>query len=125
MFHPDGSPSGCVWQSHVGGESVGILGLIHVGRHVVRLSPFRIDPQWQHTAALTRLLQRAHEYCWNHSCLKVLVEEGSVPQWLHHLLDRHGFHMARRRQAAGRYVLEFYLDLYHGPVGLTPSSRAK
>ena len=73
---------GCIWQCHVGGESVGILGLIHVGRHVVRLCPFRIDPQWQHTAALTRLLQRAHEYCWNHSCLKVLVEEGSAPQWL-------------------------------------------
>jgi hypothetical protein len=124
-LHRESVPNGCVWQSRVGDQSVGILGLVHVSRHVVRLSPFRIAPQWQHTAALTRLLERAHEYCWNHSCLKVLVEDGSAPHWLYHLMDRHGFHIARRRELAGRTVMEFYLDLYHAPHAAVGNGRGE
>jgi len=103
----------CLWVTELQGRVVGMIGLVHCKRHIVRICRFRIDPAWQHTGVLDGLMHSIHDYCCDHGCLKVLVEIGDVPHWVMTALARRGFHFVRRKTHGDRDMLEFYVDLYY------------
>ena len=67
------------WVSMLGDRMVGALGLVRVAQRVAKITLFHVDPDWQHTVVVARLLQPVYEYCWEQGCLKVIVEAGAMP----------------------------------------------
>lgn len=110
-----GHPLDCVWAVTIDNHAVGMVRLLHEGPHVVRVSSFRIHPDWQHTPVLAKLMDRVHRYCWDHGYLKVMLESQAAPALVRRAFEHHGFHLVRRRSVLGKELLEYYVDLYTPP----------
>jgi len=102
-----------VWAAELQGRVVGMIDLVREGPHVARIRRLRVDPAWQHTAVLNKLIQRVHDYCWDQGCMKLVLDAGSTPRWILRLLERLGCQVVERDGAMAKNVLELYLDLYH------------
>lgn len=102
-----------VWVTELQGRVVGMVDLVRDGPHVARIRRLRVDPAWQHTAVLTKLIQRVHDYCWDHGCMKLVLDAGGTPRWVVGLLERLGCQVIQRDGAIAKNMLELYLDLYH------------
>ncbi|MEN6495387.1 MAG: GNAT family N-acetyltransferase [Thermoguttaceae bacterium] len=108
-------PQDCVWAVTIDNRVVGVVSILHEGQHVARINTFRIHPDWQHTAALTKLVDRVHQYCWNQGYLKVTLEEGAAPAMVRKMLEHRGFHLVRCQNVVGKPRLDYYIDLYFSP----------
>jgi hypothetical protein len=105
----------CLWVTTLGDRTVGMLGVVQLARQVATINRFRVDIEWQHTPVVARLLRQVYDYCWEHDCLKAIVEVGAMPGWMFQIMARSGFLFSRRRQSAEKEQWEFYLDLYRRP----------
>lgn len=108
-------PQDCVWAVTIDDRVVGLVSILHEGQHIARINTFRIHPNWQHTAALTKLIDRVHQYCWNHGYLKVTMEAEAAPGMVRKILEQRGFHLVRNRNVVGKPSLDYYIDLYYSP----------
>jgi len=85
---PSWRPKEYHWVVEIGGEVIGEVDLVHDSRTTARLRRLRIDPAWQRTAALSRLIQCVQQFCWHHGRLRLNLEPGCAPRWLVHMLER-------------------------------------
>jgi len=108
-------PQDCIWAVTIDDRIVGVVSLLHERQHVARINTFRIHPGWQHTAALTKLIARVHQHCWNHGYLKVTLEADAVPGLVRKMLEHRGFHLVRYRNGVAQSRLDYYIDLYCSP----------
>jgi N-acetylglutamate synthase-like GNAT family acetyltransferase len=122
----------CLWISVSDDQAIGVLGVFQAAQHVAAITCFRVDPQWQHTAVVTRLLRELHRFCEKRDCLKVRVEVRAMPGWMFYTMERCGFIFSHRRQSVKKERWEFYLDLYRRPwdpleknFGVTRESQHK
>jgi CheY-like chemotaxis protein len=117
----------CLWITELADRVVGAIGLVHISRRAVKVTKFRVDPDWQHTSISSGLLRRVHDYCRDHGGLKLVVEAGCAPGWFPDLIQQAGFHLMRQRTAAGKAVWEFGVDGYAEPrsVKETKARRAR
>lgn len=105
----------CLWVAKLQDKVVGMVHILHEGPHVARLHCFRIQPQWQHTPVLTRLIDCVHGYCWNEGYLKLLVESRVTPRVVQQMLHHRGFQLIRRKRIGDSELLEYLVDLYYPP----------
>lgn len=101
---PTWKPREYHWVVEIGGQVVGEIELVHDSQHTALLRHLRIDPAWQRTAALSRLLECAHQFCWNHGRLRLDLEPGCAPRWMLQVLQRRGLRFSNRRQTGGRDI---------------------
>ena len=93
-----------------------MIGVLHEGRHVARLSCFRVQPGWEQTALVDAVDgDLAHHYCWNQGYLKLLVPSHVAPSVLQQILDHRGFQLVRRKRSGQTERLEYLVDLYYLP----------
>jgi hypothetical protein len=102
-----GDPMDCVWISALAGQVVGMVGLCHDGPHAARVRFFRVDPEWQHTCVLTRLVQCVYDYCLSHGFAKVVLPSHAIPPWMLRCLAHSGLRFAGPRDLGAEQMLEF------------------
>jgi len=85
------------WIVEIGGQVIGEVELVHDQQQRARLRRLRIDPAWQHTAALARLLDCVGRFCREHGQVRVEADHGCAPRWVLGLLKRRGLHVNHRR----------------------------
>jgi hypothetical protein len=100
----------CSWVTMIAGEVVATVGLCYEGQYVARIYAFHVDPQWQHTSAVTKLIDCVRNHCSARGFVKVLLDSRTAPRWLISCMQRRGFRFGGRRSIAGRDTCEFYLD---------------
>ncbi len=105
-----GSPDQCVWAAEIGGRLVGTIGLVPDGAHVAHIHRFRVEPDWQHTAVLAKLIGQLYEHCCSEGYVRVVLDASIAPQWLWRLLVRRGFRLVRRIRGPRSEVVEFALQ---------------
>ncbi len=108
-------PRDRLWLAKIGDQVLGMIGVLHEGRHVARLSCFGVQPGWEQTALVTRLMDLVHHYCWNQGYLKLLVPSHVAPSVLQQILDHRGFQLVRRKRSGQTERLEYLVDLYYLP----------
>ena len=101
-----------LWVADLDGRVVGMIGVGSDEDHTAEVRRLRVEPEYQHTAIASRLLETALVHCKDAGFLKVRLdtrfEKGAALQHF----DRCGFQHTRTRDAPGKELLEFYLDLY-------------
>lgn len=102
----------CVWAAEIGGRLVGTIGLAPGGQHAARIQWLRVEPDWQHTAVLAKLIGKLYEHCCKQGYVRVVMDVGVAPQWIWRLLVRRGFRLLRRIRGPKSEVLEFALEPY-------------
>jgi hypothetical protein len=103
----------CSWVVTIAGEVVAAVGLCYEGQYVARVCAFRVHPEWQHTSAVTKLLDCIRNHCWARGFLRVLLESCAAPRWLLSSMQRRGFQFAGRTRVAGKDTFAFDVDLYY------------
>lgn len=92
------------WVVKIGGQVIGEVDLVHDSHHTALLRRLRIDPAWQRTAALSRLIECVRQFCWNHGRLRLNLEPGCVPRWMLPMLQRRGVQLSSRWQTGGQEI---------------------
>jgi len=108
-------PRDRLWLAKVQDHVVGMIGVLHEQRHVARLSCFRVRPEWQRIAVLTRLADQVHHYCWDQGYLKLVVPSHVAPGVFQQMLGQRGFQLVRRKPSGQSERLEYLVDLYYLP----------
>jgi RimJ/RimL family protein N-acetyltransferase len=103
------TPGYRVWAAEIGGRVVGLIGLVPVGNKAARIAWFRIEPEWQHTSVLVKLIGQLHEHCRSQGYRRVALDVRLAPQWMWRMLARSGFRLLRRIRGPRSEVLEFGL----------------
>jgi hypothetical protein len=92
------------WVVKIGGQVIGEVDLVHDSQHTALLRRLRIDPAWQRTAALSRLIECVRQFCWKHGRLQLNLEPGCAPRWMLHMLQRRGLQLSSRWQTGGQEI---------------------
>ena len=100
----------CLWLSRIGGRTVGMVRLVGAQDQAVRLSLFHIDPEWQHTAIVSNLMQYVYDFCCERGCSTLLLAPHVVPQWVPQFINGRGFQLLGRKAVAGQEIWEFRVD---------------
>ena len=108
-------PRDRLWLAKIGDQVVGRIGILHEGRHVARLSCFGVQPGWEQTPVVARLMDQVHHYCCNQGYLKLVVPSHVAPLVLQQILDHRGFQLVRRKRSGPTERLEYLVDLYYLP----------
>jgi N-acetylglutamate synthase-like GNAT family acetyltransferase len=108
-------PNDCLWIVKIQDQVIGTVGLRHEGPHVAKVSNFRIQPEWQRTSVLSRLIDRLHRYCWEQGYLKLLVDSRIARPIAQHFAQHRGFLAVRRKRVAANEYDEYLVDLYTPP----------
>lgn len=105
------------WVAQRGGADpapvVGMIGVACDGQ-TAEIRRLRVQKDLQHTSIAARLVETALSHIKHHGFLKVVLDthfEASSQS----LFERFGFHHTRTKNAHGKDILEFYLDLYRQP----------
>jgi hypothetical protein len=85
------------WVVKIGGHVVGEAELLHDSEESARLRRLRIDPAWQHTAALKHLICSVEQFCNDHGSLCLRLDPGCAPRWVMNLLRRRGSFLSPTR----------------------------
>jgi len=94
------------WIVEIGGQVIGEVDLVHDSHHTALLRRLRIDPAWQRTAALSRLIECVRQFCWNHGRLRLHLEPGCAPRWMLHVLQQQGLRLSSPCQTGGQEIWE-------------------
>jgi len=109
------------WVVEIGNQVVGEIALVHDSQHTALLRHLRIDPAWQRTAALSRLLECADQFCRTHGRLRLNLEPGCAPRWMLQVLQRRGLRFSSQRQTdrhdiwACAPIVDQSMKAYHLP----------
>ena len=108
-------PEDRFWLAKIEDQVVGVIGILHEGPYVARLSWFRVQPEWQQAAVVTLLMDQVHRYCWNQGYLKLVVPTNVAPCVIEWMLEHRGFQLVRRKRSGRQERLEYLVDLYYIP----------
>jgi GNAT superfamily N-acetyltransferase len=108
-------PGDRFWLAKIEDQVVGVIGILHEGPYVARLSWFRVQPEWQQAAVVTLLMDQVYRYCWNQGYLKLVVPTNVAPCVIEWMLEHRGFQLVRRKRSGRQERLEYLVDLYYIP----------
>lgn len=94
---------------------IGMVGLRPSNTHAAELCRLRVLPDYRNRGIGTALVMHALGYCRDHDILKIILDAHVERTQAIKIFERFGFQLARERQAPGRPLLDFYLDLYRDP----------
>lgn len=103
------------WVAEVNGKVVGMIGVAQESDHKAEIRRLRVDTDWQHTPIASRLVETALSHCQQYEFLKIVLDTRFHEDQAMDLFQRFGFQHTRTREALGKDLLEFYLDLYREP----------
>jgi ribosomal protein S18 acetylase RimI-like enzyme len=98
-----------------------IAGMIGVQQHepgVGEIRRLRVSPANRRRGIGSALLTRALEFCRDHATLKVMLDTFMEREPALRLFEKFHFRHERTREANGKQMLLFYLDLYGGNLKL-------
>ncbi len=103
------------WVAELEEKVLGMIGVAREDENIAEIRRLRVDKARQHTAIAAKLVEVALEHCRKHGYLKIVLDTRFDPDAVVNLFDRFGFQHTRTKPAAGKELLEFYLDLYRQP----------
>lgn len=106
-------PANHFWIAEENGVPVGMIGVFCDGQ-TAEIRRLRVQKDRQNSASAARLVETALAHIKHHGFLKVVLDthfEASAQS----LFEHFGFHHTRTKNAHGKDIFEFYLDLYRQP----------
>ncbi|MCE9590841.1 MAG: GNAT family N-acetyltransferase [Planctomycetes bacterium] len=106
-------PANHLWVAEEKGRVVGMIGVACDGQ-TAEIRRLRVQKDLQQTPIAARLVETALSHIRHHGMLKVVLDthfEASAQA----LFEKFGFHHTRTKNAFGKDILEFYLDIYRQP----------
>lgn len=105
-----------LWVADLGSiAAVGMIGVRPTGEHAAELCRLRVLTGYRNQGIGSALIEQALAYCREHAFLKLVLDAHVERTQAIRLFERFGFQLTREREAAGRPLLDFYLDLYRDP----------
>lgn len=99
----------CTWAVEIGGVVVAAVGLVPSSPRVARVHAFHVDPVWQHTSILAKLLRQLYGHCHSQGYERLTLNPRIAPPWIWRLFVRSGFRLLRKIRGPGGELLEFAL----------------
>ena len=119
-----GDPVGGFWVAETTGANgaddprvVGMLALRSLEGHVAEARRLFVEPDFRGQGIGMRLLEQLVGRCRDAGYLKVVLDVGEKSETALRLFNRLGFQLAREREADGRTIMDFYLDIYRDGPG--------
>lgn len=100
------------WVVECDGQLVGMIGVGSDEEHTAEVRRLRVLPRYQPTCIAAKLLETALNHCKQHNYLKVRLDTRFEKSEAVDQFERLGFQHTRTRDAPGKEMLEFYLDIY-------------
>ncbi len=101
------------WVAQSQDQIIGMIGVAHDDRHTAEIRRLRVHKDWQQTDLPAHLLQTALGHCRHCGYLKVLFDTRFEKDAALDLFTTFGFQFTRTKNAHGKDLLEFYVDLYN------------
>jgi ribosomal protein S18 acetylase RimI-like enzyme len=109
--------SSCFWVAELNGDVVGMVGVQHTVDNTAEIRRLRVRADKRRRGIGAKLMEQAISFCRHHAYLKVVLDVRLEHEPAIALFGKFAFQLARRREVAGRCMLDFYLDLYREPEG--------
>ncbi len=97
------------------GQVVGMIGVQQHETNVGQVRRLRVSQDFRRRGIGKALLEKAIGFCRENGHLKVAMDTFAERSIVSDMFTKQGFVLGGTRQAAGKDVLIFYLDLYSGP----------
>ena len=104
------------WVAEAEEQVLGMIGVAQEHEHTAEIRRLRVDKAHQNSPIAARLVETALVHCQHHGYLKIVLDTRFDTDVVVDLFDRFGFQHTRTKAAAGKELLEFYLDLYRPPM---------
>ena len=102
----------CFWVAETEACVAGMIGVQRVSNNTAEIRRLRVRDGFRRRGIGTHLMQEAISFCKDKQFLKVIldvrIERGPALA----MFDTFGFSQGREREAEGRKLRDFYLDLY-------------
>jgi len=105
------------WVAEQEGEIIGMVGVQNTGQNTAEIRRLRVRADHRRRGIGAKLMEHAVAFCRHHGYLKVVLDVRVEHEPAIALFGKFAFQLARRREANGRSMLDFYLDLYREPEG--------
>lgn len=106
------TPGSHFWVAEADGAIVGMIGVQQLDAGVGEIRRLRVDPDYRRRGIGSALLQKALEFCRDQGLLKVTLDTFIEREPALKLFEKFNFRHDKTREAAGKQLLFFYLDLY-------------
>lgn len=103
------------WVAELDGHIIGMIGVQHTVDDTAEIRRLRVRADRRRRGIGAKLMEHAVSFCRHHGYLKVVLDVRVEHEPAIKLFDKFAFQLARRREVAGRSMLDFYLDLYREP----------
>lgn len=103
------------WVAIHDSQVIGMIGVQKTGEHVAEVRRIRVREGYRRRGIGTALTERALSFCRERGYLKVTLDVRMERSPALALLKKFGFSHVHTHEAAGRTILDFYLDLYTEP----------
>lgn len=103
------------WVSTYRDEVVGMIGVQRIEPNCGEMRRLRVKQGYRRHGIGTMLLEHGLNFCRQHGHLKVILDVRIEREPAIKLFEKCGFILSRSREADGRKLLDFYLDLYREP----------
>ena len=103
------------WVAELDGEVVGMVGVQQTVDNTAEIRRLRVRADMRRRGIGAELMEQAISFCRHHAYLKVVLDVRLEHEPAIALFSKFAFTLARRREVAGRCMLDFYLDLYREP----------
>ncbi|MGD0387871.1 MAG: GNAT family N-acetyltransferase [Tepidisphaeraceae bacterium] len=100
------------WVAEIGGQIVGMIGVQHHDQGVGQVRRLRVAQAHRRRGIGSALLETAITFCRENQCLKVALDTFTERSAAVEMFQKLGFRHGDTRQAAGKELMYFYLDLY-------------
>lgn len=106
------SPGSHFWVAEADASLVGMIGVQQLDAGVGEIRRLRVDPDYRRRGIGSALLQKSLEFCRDQGLLKVTLDTFIEREPALKLFEKFNFRHDKTREAAGKQLLFFYLDLY-------------
>lgn len=91
---------------------IGIVGVQRIDEHTAEIMRLRVHPMHRQRGVGSRLIEESLSFCRHKGYLKIILDTRIERAPAVALFKRAGFQLNRTRDAKGKKILDFYLDLY-------------
>lgn len=106
---------GAFWVAEIDQRLIGMVGVRKLGDSAAEVRRLRVDADYRRRGVGTRLMELALTFCQEHGYLKIVLDVRIERAPAIAMFEKFGFKLSRTRDAEGRKLLDFYMDLYREP----------
>jgi len=100
------------WVAQYEDGVVGMIGVQRINENSAEIRRLRVRDSYRRNGIGKKLMLHAIEFCKQKQFLKVVLDVSVEREPAIELFDTFGFLHSRNREADGRTIIDFYLDLY-------------